>query len=676
MRKFLLAIIVLLTLAICGAFLGIGYFLFVPALAPVAVRTTPAPVVVSNNPSPSTTPTARRTTGAATPPPTRIATTASSPNKSTLDTLYASNPLPNDRVRLGQEYKGLAAALATPVAPKQYKIGDRETFWISRNVATSEREQIQANLRYMNEVAYMWVEEGEQVSDAALKRSADNFAKKIYPTNHKYLGTEASPGIDNDPRLHILNAAIDGASGYYSSPDTLSKSVYPQSNEHEMMYLSTNSLQPGNTVYDSVLAHEFAHMIHDNQNRRGEATWITEGFGELGMELNGYPTGHERTFAENVDLQLTAWGLTPGASIAHYGASYLFFSYQLNRFGIDYIRDVFSTDTTGIQTIEQALATHAPDLHFENIFADWAVANFINDQTQDKRFHYTNDKLNLRPTAGYSQYPAQGSDTVNQFGTDYIQLSPKGKDITFTFDGSDTVRAIPTDAKQGSSVWWSGHTDSSDARLTRAIDLTGVKQATLKFSAWYEIEDNYDYAYVSVSTDNGNHWQTLAGKSTTTTDPNGHNYGSGFNCRSGAGCGDGQGATQWVDEKMDLTPFAGKKILLRFQQITDEAVTLNGIAFDNIEIPEIGFKDDAETIENGWTVEGFARMDNVLPQRFIVQAIEFGGTPRVIPIPLDAQNRGTFTTSGFGKDVSRVVIVISGSTPITYQTADYQYQIQ
>ncbi|TAH54274.1 MAG: hypothetical protein EYC68_00670 [Chloroflexota bacterium] len=684
MRKLLLAIIAILAIATCAAFIALGYFFITTTNPALGTAPTTAHVVINTNatPMPAVKPRVMPiqvpvSTATVIPATASAQTNTLSETSNTLDLLTHITYPPNDRVLLAEEYKGAAVSLATPGAPKNYKVGDKETFWVSRDVTTSERKQIQATLRYMNSAAYMWVEDGIKISDAALKNAADNFANKIYPTNRKYLGSESNPGIDNDPRIHILNAEINGGvSGYFAAYDTLPRSVYAQSNEHEMVYTSANTLKPGNTVYDSVLAHEFAHMIHDYQNRRGDATWITEGFGELGMELNGYPTGTEFSYTENPDLQLNAWGDAPGESLGHYGQAYLFLSYLLNRYGIDFIRDLISTDTTGIATIQRALDLHKTGLSFDQVFGDWVAANFITSETQDPRFHYRNESLQIRPTVGYSQYPANGDDTVNQYGADYIQLLPNGKDITFTFDGADTVRILPTDAAQGKYFWWSGHTDSSDARLTRQVDLTGVLKATLKFSTWYEIEDSYDYAYVSVSADDGKHWQTLQGTTTTTVDPNGHSYGYAFNCRSGVGCGDAQGTAKWVQEEMDLTPFAGKKILLRFEQITDEALTKNGFAIDEIEIPEIGFRDDAESVDSGWNAEGFARIENVLPQRFIVQAIEYGATPRVVPIALDAQNRATYTTRGFGSEISRVVITVSGSTPVTYQPTEYQYQIQ
>lgn len=677
------ALIALLTLAICAVFIAGAYALWAmpkPTAAVQAVTVvtvTPAAthaVTIPPTKAPSTQVALEATPPA---PPTAARPEIIAEADTTYDALSKQNPPANDRVLLAEEFKGVVPDLATPAAPRNYQVGDRETFWISRDPMKGKKDKITATLRYINDIVYMWVEDGQNVRDSDLKKSADYFAENIYPTNHKYLGSEAIPGVDNDPHLTILNANIGGGiAGYYGQMDTLPQAAYSSTNHREMFYMSTLSTRPGSQYYTSVLAHEFAHMIHRYANSRGESSWLTEGFGDLGMELNGFPAGHEAPFAQNPDLQLNAWQLNPpGSSIAHYGAAYLFLSYQLNRFGIDYIRSVFGSNTTGIPSVQQALDKFQPGMTFDQLFADWVAANFLHDGTEGNRFQY-GDPLDMRPTVGYSAYPAQGTDTVYQYGTDYIQLLPNGKDVTFTFDGSDTVRVIPTDAHSGKSFWWSGRTDLSNTTLTREIDLTNTSKATLKYWTWFDLEDDFDFAYVSVSGDGGKTWQPLKGSTTTERNLNAVNWGNGITCKSGASCGDWQAQPQWVPEQMDLSSYAGKKVLLRFEQVTDEVYTGGGFAVDDIEIPEIGFQDNAETAAPGWDAKGFTRMDNVLPQHFIVQAIEYGKTPRVVPIKLDAQNRGTYTPQGFGKDISKVVITVSGSTPFTWEQADYQYTIQ
>jgi hypothetical protein len=271
-----------------------------------------------------------------------------------------------------------------------------------------------------------------------------------------------------------------------------------------------------------------------------------------------------------------------------------------------------------------------------------------------------------------ADYPYNTQDQVNQFGTHYIELQGTVPvDVDFT--GSTVVPLMPTDNADG-KFWWSNRADTSDARITREIDLSGVSRASLKYRAWYRIEEGYDYGYASVSTDGGTTWKILKTSSCVTTNPNGANLGCGYTGASG-----GSDTPQWVDEKADLSDYSGKKILLRFEVVTDAGVNREGLAIDNIEIPEIGFKDDGNT-DTGWKNEGFVRVDNVLPQFWQVQLIltnqDGSTTLQRIPLP---DNLGKFTID-FGPrgqgTVRRAVLVISATTPATTEPGVYELKVQ
>jgi immune inhibitor A len=73
-----------------------------------------------------------------------------------------------------------------------------------------------------------------------------------------------------------------------------------------------------------------------------------------------------------------------------------------------------------------------------------------------------------------------------------------------------------------------------------------------------------------------------------------------------------------------LSDYAGHSILLRFESVSLPGNEDNGIAIDNIAIPEIGFVDDAESGIPGWTLEGWQQMNNRIPQQFVVQAAVVG----------------------------------------------------
>ena len=172
------------------------------------------------------------------------------------------------------------------------------------------------------------------------------------------------------------------------------------------------------------------------------------------------------------------------------------------------------------------------------------------------------------------------------------------------------------------------------------------------------------------STDGGDTWRILPGQHTTEENPLGLAYGPGYTGKSGD-----DNTPSWVDEQVDLTPFAGEKILLRFEYITDEGVNLDGFAIDDIEIPELGFFDDAED-DGPWQAEGFRRLTGPEHQRFVVQVIEIGQTTEVTTMPLDQVNAGEVRLSGFGSTLDKAVIVIAAATDGTRQPAPYQYSLQ
>jgi bacillopeptidase F (M6 metalloprotease family) len=190
------------------------------------------------------------------------------------------------------------------------------------------------------------------------------------------------------------------------------------------------------------------------------------------------------------------------------------------------------------------------------------------------------------------------------------------------FSAPTTQRIIPTDAHSGHMLWWSDRVDGLDSTLTRTVDLSTVTKATLSFWSWYDVEPDFDYVYVAVSTD-GQSWTTLKTNATTTDDPNGNNLGNGMTGLSGGGS-----KPAWVKQTADLGAYAGKKVQLRFEYVTDAALDFDGFALDDITIPEVGFADDAEQ-DGGWTANGFIRSSNVVKQRYIVQVIRFGAVPTV-----------------------------------------------
>ncbi len=108
----------------------------------------------------------------------------------------------------------------------------------------------------------------------------------------------------------------------------------------------------------------------------------------------------------------------------------------------------------------------------------------------------------------------------------------------------------------------------------------------------YNIENDWDYAYVVVSTDGGATWNGVPTNLSTITDPNGQNFGYGI---TGISSG-------WVDLSADLSAYTGD-VLLGFRYWTDGNTGGFGFMVDDISVN--GSAPDGAETDAGWTFAGF-----------------------------------------------------------------------
>jgi immune inhibitor A len=566
------------------------------------------------------------------------------------------------------------ARTINPGGSPDYPVGTRRLFHVS-NVDTDERFDVYAILEYKTQHVYMWVEEGVRFDRDDLEDAADLFEEHTYPTDRAFFGSEWSPGVDNDPHLSILHARDLGSTiaGYYSSADEFVSLVRNDSNEMEMFYINIDNVTVNDSFYNGVLAHEFQHMIHWH-NDRNEETWMNEGFSELAMYLNGFDVGgSEWAFADEPDTQLNSWPEGPGAAGANYGAGYLFTSYFLDRFGSRATQALVAHPENSFASVEAVMEDLGSGLTVEDLFADWIVANQLDDPyLADGQYGYEEidpPYFDVETSHSQSAYPVSEGRTVHQYGTDYIELQGE-RPLVFRFTGSTQVGLVDAAAHSGSYLWWSNRGDDSDMVLTRAFDLSGVSEATLEFWVWYDIEEDWDYAYVEISADGGETWEILPTPSGTPTNPNGNSFGWAYTGRSGGG-----GAAEWVQEQVDISPYAGREVLIRFEYITDDAVNRPGFVLDDVAIPEIGYFSDFEEDEAGWEPAGFIRHANVLPQRWLVQMVLYGPETAVERLELEEDQTGEWVIP-LDRRTDRAVLTVSGLAPVTTELGAYSYEIE
>jgi hypothetical protein len=536
-------------------------------------------------------------------------------------------------------------------SPYDYEVGDREQFTLV-DIDTPSTRTIKTNVRLVTEHAYFFVEDGLEVDDSTLETMGADFETLVYPRVTAAFGQEWSPGVDADARISIVHAGLNGAGGYFTSSDEYPRRVAPRSNEREAVYLDASFLDSPGSAYNELLAHELQHLVHWNADG-GEESWVNEGLSQVAAELVGGGTAAADDFLAVPDTQLTDW--PPDGAGVHYGESQLFFRYLLDRFGgRENAAALLAAPGDGIAGVNAYLEQFGSS--FEDVFVDWTVTNYLDEADGP----YAHQGADLTVAAATTiTVDSDGDDSVHQFAADYLEIDPPSGGAAFTFDGSTEVGiGIPP---WDGPFWWSNAGDAIDSRLTREFDLTGLSSATLRYRVWFDIEHGWDYGYVAASGDGGRTWETLPGRHTTDYDPVGLAYGPGYTGDSGG---------EWLQEEVDLTPYAGGRLLLRFEYVTDDATQVRGFAVDDIEIPQLGFADGADA-DDGWQAEGFRRIEGPLAQRFVLKLLERGEPSRVAPIFVDPDNRATVL---FGE--SPATIVIAAITEGTTEAATYRWSLQ
>jgi len=142
---------------------------------------------------------------------------------------------------------------------------------------------------------------------------------------------------------------------------------------------------------------------------------------------------------------------------------------------------------------------------------------------------------------------------------------------------------------EGSYFYYSGAGDYLDNFMYKSFNLAAGSTLTAKVR--YNIELDWDYAYLAYSTDGGATWTSLETNLSTSTDPNSQNFGHGIT---------GSSAGAWVDLTANLPE---GNVMLGFRYWTDPNTGGFGFMVDNISIT--GYPADGAESDAGWTFAGF-----------------------------------------------------------------------
>ncbi|MFZ3580520.1 choice-of-anchor J domain-containing protein, partial [Virgibacillus sp. DJP39] len=196
----------------------------------------------------------------------------------------------------------------------------------------------------------------------------------------------------------------------------------------------------------------------------------------------------------------------------------------------------------------------------------------------------------------FEQAKLYEKDGVPAWGADYKQLDFDSKIDTITFDGIDFLplkwETLADPLDEANQVFWGGEGNEVDNNLIFKADLSSVDDATLTFDHFVDIEEQWDFGVVQVSTD-GQTWTSLENENTR-SDVVEEGYPKikenvpGFT-----------GHTEnWVGESFELSSYAGQEIYISFRYLTDWGYNDTGWFVDNIEVPEVGLSFDGTSTDS------------------------------------------------------------------------------
>ncbi len=174
--------------------------------------------------------------------------------------------------------------------------------------------------------------------------------------------------------------------------------------------------------------------------------------------------------------------------------------------------------------------------------------------------------------------PSPPSDSNPAVSYDLVEIRNLGAAVDHADTLSDSWSfagfTSGTRAYEGQASYYSGSGNNLSNTMTTALFIPVTTSTdTLTCEVWYDIESNYDYAYLECSTDGGITWETVPGNITTNFDPYGSNHGNGITGSSGG----------WVQASFPLDAYLGQDVLLRFHYVTDGAVSNEGFYVDLID---------------------------------------------------------------------------------------------
>ncbi len=425
-------------------------------------------------------------------------------------------------------------------------------------------------------------------------------------------------------------------------------------------------------LYEGVFAHEYQHLLEYYEDP-DETLWLNEGLSDWAATLTGYFAPEKpitnRRFGSHIQCFLGYLSVQTDANpipsdggpenslnlwdeqdelLCDYGAAHSMMQYLRTQFGKRFMKRLHRNNRNGlpglnflVRDVTEGSVDARDVVHRWNAMAaldavldDGATLNGGTDT--DYRARRLNADINWESEDTYSESGAPPN------GADYVRLRDAsgylstGDLESISFDGAEELPPLPVEwsvdhdppGRGGDPALFSGSGASFDRAIVQEVSVPETGQdPTLTFDTFYEIEEQWDFGFVQISTDGGETYRSLS-NTDTRSDANRDAISEvqdnlpGFTGDSG--CPEGSQLAEdcdpsWINQSFDLSSYAGQDVLIAFRYITDPAVDLAGWWIDDVRV-------GSRNLSNGNTLMDWQTPSSANPTEvngFTVQLIAY-----------------------------------------------------
>ena len=257
--------------------------------------------------------------------------------------------------------------------------GDMTEFTV-QHAASGETRLITAELIHASDRSLVWLEIGFRQKRLVRELGA-RFDDDLIGPLQDVFGVPPNHGFDRDPRIHILFAKLEGnVAGFFSSRESISKVLVPESNEKEMLFIDTGILDDQEFAAQ-VVAHEYVHFLQWS-NSVGEQEFIDEGLAELPLALGMFQDpyiGSLVQWSRTPLVPLIGWSLDEIDNELHYGGALGYAAWMTETFGLDAAAELLAHPEPGAVGVNGFLNQRGCQLDFDDSFADFILASFLGE---------------------------------------------------------------------------------------------------------------------------------------------------------------------------------------------------------------------------------------------------------------------------------------------------------